>query len=387
MSPQSGVITVEGSEGSTRKDIINICSNNYLGLSDHPDVIEGCIKGLKERGYGMSSVRFICGTQDIHKELENKVSEFLGMDDTILYSSAFDANLGVFEALLDEDCAIISDALNHASIIDGVRLCKAKRYRYANNNMDDLQEKLEEAKDSKIKLIVSDGVFSMDGVIAQVDKICELAEMYKALVMIDDSHATGFIGKLGRGTHEKHGMIGKVDLITTTFGKALGGASGGCISGRQELIDMLRQRSRPYLFSNSMSPAIVAGVLKVFDLLSKSTDRRDKLHNNTRFWREELTKAGFILTKSESPIVPIMLFNAQLAQDFSRDLYEEGVYAIGFFYPVVPKGKARIRTQISAGLDREQIEKALESFIRVGKKYKILGKSKKDIIKMYPLSV
>lgn len=386
-STQGAEIEVEYPIGTKSSKIINICSNNYLGLSSHPDVIQASKDGLDQRGYGMSSVRFICGTQDIHKELENKVSEFLGMDDTILYSSAFDANIGVFEALLDEDCAIISDALNHASIIDGVRLCKAKRYRYANNNMDDLQDKLEEAKDAKIKLIVSDGVFSMDGVVAQVDKICELADMYQALVMIDDSHATGFMGKLGRGTHEEHRMIGKVDLITTTFGKALGGASGGCIAGRQELIDMLRQRSRPYIFSNSMSPAVVAGVLKVFEILSKSSERRDKLHKNKRFWKHGLEDAGFILTKSDSPIVPIMLFNAQLAQDFSQDLYDEGVYAIGFFYPVVPKGKARIRTQISAGLSTDQLERALEAFVKVGKKYGILGKTKKEIIEMYPLSI
>ncbi|MBN2790826.1 MAG: glycine C-acetyltransferase [Candidatus Delongbacteria bacterium] len=386
-STQGAEIEVEYPIGTKSSKIINICSNNYLGLSSHPDVIQASKDGLDQRGYGMSSVRFICGTQDIHKELENKVSEFLGMDDTILYSSAFDANVGVFEALLDEDCAIISDALNHASIIDGVRLCKARRYRYANNNMDDLQDKLEEAKDAKIKLIVSDGVFSMDGVVAQVDKICELADMYQALVMIDDSHATGFMGKLGRGTHEEHRMIGKVDLITTTFGKALGGASGGCIAGRQELVDMLRQRSRPYIFSNSMSPAVVVGVLKVFEILSKSSERRDKLHKNTRFWKNGLEEAGFILTKSNSPIVPIMLFNAQLAQDFSRDLYAEGVYAIGFYYPVVPKGKARIRTQISAGLSTEQLERALEAFIKVGNRYGILGKTKKEIIEMYPLSI
>lgn len=386
-STQGPEIEVEYPIGTKGSKIINICSNNYLGLSSHPEVIEACKKGLDSRGYGMSSVRFICGTQDIHKELENKVSEFLGMDDTILYSSAFDANIGVFEALLDEECAIISDSLNHASIIDGVRLCKAKRFRYANNNMDDLQAKLEEAKDSKIKLIVSDGVFSMDGVVAQVDKICELAEMYKAMVMIDDSHATGFMGKLGRGTHEKHGMIGKVDLISTTFGKALGGASGGCIAGRQEIIDMLRQRSRPYIFSNTMAPVVVSGVLKVFEILSKSTERRDKLHKNTRFWRHGLKDAGFILTESESPIVPIMLFNAQLAQDFSQELYKEGVYAIGFFYPVVPKGKARIRTQISAGLETVHLEKALDAFIRVGNKYGILGKTKQEIIEMYPLSL
>jgi len=385
-SPQFASINVEYPKGKQTDGIINICSNNYLGMSNHPEVIKAAKEILDTRGYGMSSVRFICGTQDIHIDLENKMSLFLGMDDTILYSSAFDANLAVFEALLEEDCAIFTDSLNHASIIDGTRLCKAKKFRYANNDMDDLQLKLEEEKDFRIKLIVTDGVFSMDGIVAKVDKVCELAKMYKALVMVDDSHATGFIGKTGRGTHELHNVMGEVDIISTTFGKALGGASGGCISGRQEIIDILRQKSRPYLFSNSISPVIVGGVLKVMSMIMQSSERRDKLQVNSEFWKNGLKKAGFILTDTNSPIVPIMLFNAKLAQDFSRDLYDEGVYAIGFFYPVVPKGKARIRTQISAAHESEHLEKALNAFIKVGNKYNILGKTREEIIEMYPIS-
>lgn len=385
-SSQFASINVEFPKGVKKDGIINICSNNYLGMSDHPEVITAAKETLDSRGYGMSSVRFICGTQDIHVDLENKMSLFLGMDDTILYSSAFDANLGIFEALLDEDCAIFTDSLNHASIIDGTRLCKAKKIRYANNDMDDLQLKLEEEQDFKIKLIVTDGVFSMDGIVAKVDKICELAKMYKALVMVDDSHATGFIGKTGRGTHELHNVMGEVDIISTTFGKALGGASGGCISGRQEIIEILRQKSRPYLFSNSISPVVVGGVLKVMNMLMQTTERRDKLHVNSEFWKKGLREAGFILTNTESPIVPVMLFNAKLAQDFSTDLYAEGVYAIGFFYPVVPKGKARIRTQISAAHEKEHLEKALAAFIKVGRKYDILGRTREEIIEMYPIS-
>jgi glycine C-acetyltransferase len=383
---QSSCINARDNSGDKTESIINICSNNYLGMSDHPEVIKAAKDTLDNRGYGMSSVRFICGTQDIHKELEKRMSDFLGMEDTILYSSAFDANLGVFEALLDDECAIFSDSLNHASIIDGTRLCKAKKIRYANNDMDDLQVKLEEEKGAKIKLIVSDGVFSMDGIVAKVDQICELGRMYKAIVMIDDSHATGFIGKTGRGTHELRNCINRVDLISTTFGKALGGASGGCISGRKELIDILRQKSRPYLFSNSISPSVVGGVLKVMDMIGTSTELRDKLERNTEFWKKGLTDAGFILTNTASPIVPVMLFNAKLSQDFSLDLYKERVYAIGFFYPVVPKGKARIRTQISAGHTADQLEKALEVFTKVGKKYDILGKNREEIIEMYPIS-
>lgn len=383
---QSSCINARDNSGDKTESIINICSNNYLGMSDHPEVIKAAKDTLDNRGYGMSSVRFICGTQDIHKELEKRMSDFLGMEDTILYSSAFDANLGVFEALLDDECAIFSDSLNHASIIDGTRLCKAKKIRYANNDMDDLQVKLEEEKGAKIKLIVSDGVFSMDGIVAKVDQICELGRMYKAIVMIDDSHATGFIGKTGRGTHELRNCINRVDLISTTFGKALGGASGGCISGRKELIDILRQKSRPYLFSNSISPSVVGGVLKVMDMIGTSTELRDKLERNTEFWKKGLTEAGFILTNTASPIVPVMLFNAKLSQEFSLDLYKERVYAIGFFYPVVPKGKARIRTQISAGHTADQLEKALEVFTKVGKKYDILGKNREEIIEMYPIS-
>ncbi len=383
---QSSCINAWDNSGNKTENIINICANNYLGMSDHPEVIKAAKDTLDTRGYGMSSVRFICGTQDIHKELEERMSGFLGTEDTILYSSAFDANLGVFEALLDDECAIFSDSLNHASIIDGTRLCKAKKIRYANNDMDDLQVKLEEEKGAKIKLIVSDGVFSMDGIVAKVDQICELGRMYKAIVMIDDSHATGFIGKTGRGTHELKNCMDRVDLISTTFGKALGGASGGCISGRKELITILRQRSRPYLFSNSISPSVVGGVLKVLDMIGKSTELKDKLERNTNFWKKGLTDAGFILTKSDSPIVPVMLFNAKLAQDFSKDLYDCGVFAIGFFYPVVPKGKARIRTQISACHTAEQLEKALEVFTKVGKKYGILGKNREEIIEMYPIS-
>ena len=383
---QSSCINARDNSGNEAEKIINICSNNYLGMSNHPEVIKAAKETLDTRGYGMSSVRFICGTQDIHNELEKRMSDFLGMEETILYSSAFDANLGVFEALLDEECAIFSDSLNHASIIDGTRLCKAKKIRYANNDMDDLQVKLEEEKGAKIKLIVSDGVFSMDGIVAKVDKICELGRMYKAIVMIDDSHATGFIGKTGRGTHELRNCMDKVDLISTTFGKALGGASGGCISGRKELIDILRQKSRPYLFSNSISPSVVGGVLKVMDIIGTSTELRDRLEKNTEFWKRGLQEAGFMLTNTRSPIVPVMLFNAKLSQDFSMDLYREKVYAIGFFYPVVPKGKARIRTQISAGHTTEQLEKALEVFVKVGKKYDILGKNREEVIKMYPIS-
>lgn len=383
---QSSCIDARDNSGDKTENIVNICSNNYLGMSNHPEVIQAAKETLDSRGYGMSSVRFICGTQDIHQELEKRMSDFLGMEDTILYSSAFDANLGVFEALLDDECAIFSDSLNHASIIDGTRLCKAKKIRYANNDMDDLQVKLEEEKNAKIKLIVSDGVFSMDGIVAKVDKICELGRMYKAIVMIDDSHATGFIGKTGRGTHELRNCMESVDLISTTFGKALGGASGGCISGRKELIEILRQKSRPYLFSNSISPSVVGGVLKVMDMIGTSTELRDKLEKNTEFWKKGLQEAGFMLTNTQSPIVPVMLFNAKLSQDFSMDLYKEGVYAIGFFYPVVPKGKARIRTQISAGHDISHLEKALETFIKIGKKYDILGKNREEVIEMYPIS-
>ena len=383
------ITTPQGIEIETIKGlkVLNFCSNNYLGFSSHPRVIEAAKRALDTHGFGMSSVRFICGTQDIHKELENKLSEFLGTEDTILYSSAFDANGGVFEPLLGSDSAIISDELNHASIIDGVRLCKANRYRFRNNNMADLEEQLKQADcdQAKFKLIVTDGVFSMDGITAQVDKICDLAEKYDALVMVDDSHATGFVGKTGRGSHEYCNAMGRVDIITTTFGKALGGASGGCISGKKEIIDMFRQRSRPYLFSNSLSPAIAGATLEVLNMLSETSDLRDKLEKNTTYWRKGLTDAGFILKEGDSPIVPVMLFNAQLSQDISKDLYDEGIYAIGFFFPVVPKGQARIRTQISAGHEIHHLDKALDAFIKTGKKYGILGLTKQEIIQKYGL--
>jgi glycine C-acetyltransferase len=382
-SPQSADIEVEFPTGSHLKKVINMCSNNYLGLSSHPDVLEAAHKGLDYRGYGMSSVRFICGTQDIHRELENKVSEFLGTEDTILFASCMDANAGVFEAILEKEDVMISDRLVHASIIDGIRLCSAEHDTFKHSNMDHLEKKLELHRDKRLKMVITDGVFSMDGDTARLDEMAALCEKYDAMLFVDDSHATGFIGKTGRGTHEKYGVLGKIDVITTTFGKALGGASGGCVSGRKELVEMCRQKARPYLFSNTIAPVVVSGVLKVMEILFKNTERRDKLEENAAFWRNGLTEAGFVLKEGDTPIVPIMLFNAKLSQDFSRDLYQEGVYAIGFFFPVVPKGQARIRTQISAGHEKEHLEKALEAFIKVGKKYDILGKSKQEIIEQY----
>jgi len=354
-------------------EVLNFCANNYLGLCNDHRVMAAANYSFFRWGFGMASVRFICGTQLVHKQLEDKLSEFLGTEDTILYSSAFDANGGVFEPLLDENSAIISDELNHASIIDGVRLCKAKRFRYKNNNLEDLETKLKEASDSKFKIIVTDGVFSMDGIIAQVDKICDLADKYEALVMIDDSHATGFIGEKGRGTHEYCNAMGRVDIITTTFGKALGGASGGCVSGHKEIIDLLRQRSRPYLFSNSLAPAITGATLEVVNLLTETTDLRDKLNKNTKMFREGMEKAGFRIISGTHPIVPVMLGHlpndAKLSQDFANELLLEGIYVIGFYYPVVPKGNSRIRVQISAAHSEENIEFALEKFIKVGKKF------------------
>ncbi|MBI4648918.1 MAG: glycine C-acetyltransferase [Bacteroidia bacterium] len=396
-SAQSADIEVEFPTGASIKKVINMCSNNYLGLSSHSEVVKAAHEGLDVRGYGMSSVRFICGTQDIHKELEKRVSKFLGTDDTILFSSCFDANGGVFEALLGQEDAIITDALNHASIIDGIRLCKAQRLIYNHSDMRDAEEIvretgksgkglercLKESQKCRFRMIATDGVFSMDGDMAKLDEICDLAEKYDALVMIDDSHASGFIGKTGRGTHEYKGVMGRVDIITTTFGKALGGASGGCIAGRKEIIELCRQKARPYLFSNTVAPVVVSGVLKVLDILSSSTERRDKLEKNAEYWRNGLTKAGFILKAGDTPIVPVMLFNAKLSQDFSKDLYEEGIYAIGFFFPVVPQGQARIRTQISAAHEIHHLDKALDAFIKVGKKYDILGKSKQEIIEKY----
>ncbi len=385
LTPQAADIKVAFPPGAPTKGVINFCANNYLGLSSHPDLIDAAKKGLNDRGYGMSSVRFICGTQDIHKELEKKLSEFLGTDDTILYSSCFDANGGLFETLLTADDAVISDELNHASIIDGVRLCKAERHRFKHADMHDLEEHLKQTQSKRFRMIATDGVFSMDGDIAKLDEICTLAEKYDALVMIDDSHATGFIGKTGKGTHEYRGVIAKVDIITTTLGKAMGGASGGCTSGRKEIIEMLRQRSRPYLFSNTVCPVVIAAAIKAVDLLLGSTTLRDALEKNTKYFREKMTTAGFDIKEGIHPIVPIMLYNAQLAQDMARDLYDEGIYVIGFSYPVVPKGQARIRVQISAAHEQEHLDKAITAFTKIGEKYKILGKKKEEIIEMYGL--
>lgn len=354
------------------KKVLNFCANNYLGLSSHPKVVEAAKKTTDVRGFGLSSVRFICGTQDIHKELEEKISKFLGTEDTILYAACFDANGGVFEPLFNEEDAIISDALNHASIIDGVRLCKAQRFRYAHNDMADLEEKLKEAAAARSRIIVTDGSFSMDGTIAQLDKIVELAEKYDAAVMIDECHSTGFIGKTGRGTHEYRGVMGKIDIITGTLGKALGGASGGFTSGKKEIVEMLRQRSRPYLFSNTLAPGIVGASIAVFDMLSETTALRDTLESNTSYFREQMTDAGFDIRPGEHPIVPIMLYDAVLSQKFAARLLDEGIYVIGFFYPVVAKGQARIRVQISAAHKKVHLDKAIEAFKKVGKELGVL---------------
>jgi glycine C-acetyltransferase len=370
-SPQSGKVKVRFPKDAPEKDIINLCANNYLGLSSHPEVVKAAHHGLDERGYGMSSVRFICGTQDIHRELEIKTAKFLGMEDAILFGSCFDANGALFEALLTADDAIFSDKLDHASIIDGVRLCKAQRFIYEHSDMKDLEDKLKNSK-ARMKLIITDGVFSMDGDMARLDEVAALAEKYDALLAVDDSHATGFIGKKGRGTHEYFNVMDKVDIITTTFGKALGGATGGCIAAKQEIVDLLKQRGRPYLFSNALMPAVVSATLKVLDILSSSTERRDKLEELTGFWRKGLESAGFDLKPGNTPIVPVMLYDAKLAQAFSRDLYEEGVFAVGFFFPVVAKGQARIRTQISASLEKADLEKTLSAFIKVGKKHGVI---------------
>lgn len=354
------------------KTVLNFCANNYLGLAANQKVEEAAKKTIDEHGYGLSSVRFICGTQDIHKELEQKISDFLGTEDTILYAACFDANGGVFEPLFGEEDAIISDALNHASIIDGVRLCKAKRFRYDHNNMEDLENKLQEAKGCRNRIIVTDGSFSMDGTIAQLDKIVELAEKYDAAIMVDDSHSTGFIGKTGRGTHEYRGVMGKIDIITGTLGKALGGANGGFTSGKKEIIEMLRQRSRPYLFSNTVAPNIVGASIAVFDMLSETTDLRDKLEANTNYFREKMTAAGFDIKPGNHPIVPIMLYDAVLSQKFAARLLEEGIYVIGFFFPVVAKGQARIRVQLSAAHEQKHLDKAIEAFTKVGKELGVL---------------
>ena len=382
-SSQNVEIDVEFPTGTIIKKVINMCSNNYLGFSNHPEVIKAAHKGLDNRGYGMSSVRFICGTQDIHRELENKVTEFLGTEDTILFPSCMDANAGVFEAILSSKDVMISDRLVHASIIDGMRLCGATHDTFKHSNMEHLEEKLQLHNDKRIKLVITDGVFSMDGDFSKLDEIVTLCEKYDAIVMVDDSHATGFIGNSGRGTHELCNVIGKIDIITTTFGKALGGASGGCVSGRKEIVQLCKQKSRPYLFSNTIAPVIVSGVLKVFDILSTSLEHREKLFINTAYWRKGLKEAGFILKEGDTPIVPVMLYSANLSQDFSRDLYNEGIYSIGFFFPVVPHGQARIRTQISAEHNIEHLDKALKAFVKVGMKYEILGLTNEQIIKRY----
>jgi len=372
MTPQGAEIEVKGG-----KPVLNFCANNYLGLSSHPKVIEAAHKTLDEWGYGMSSVRFICGTQDIHKILEQKISQFLQTEDTILYAACFDANGGVFEPLIGAEDAIITDQLNHASIIDGIRLCKAQRYIYKHADMQDLEEKLKETQDLRYRLVATDGVFSMDGDIAKLDEICDLAEKYDALVMIDDAHSTGFVGKTGRGTPEYRGVMGRVDIITGTLGKALGGASGGFIAGRRELIELYRQRSRPYLFSNTLAPVVAGASIAVFDLLSETTELRDKLEENTTYFREKMAEAGFDITPGVHPIVPIMLGkfenDAQLSQDMARDLLEEGIYVIGFYFPVVPKGQSRIRVQLSAAHDRHHLDRAIEAFTKVGKKHGVIS--------------
>jgi glycine C-acetyltransferase len=382
-SPQAAEIEVEFPPGAAPRHVINMCSNNYLGLSSHPEVIAAAHAGLDARGYGMSSVRFICGTQDIHHALEQRLTEFLGTEATLLFPSCMDANAGVFEALFDDKDVLIADRLVHASIVDGMRLCKALQDTFKHSDMAHLEEKLVEHRDRRFRVIVTDGVFSMDGDLAKLDEIVSLAERHGALVFVDDSHATGFMGRTGRGTHEQKGVLGRIDLITTTLGKALGGASGGCVSGRAELVAMCRQRARPYLFSNTVPPVIVAGALKVLELIGRTTERRDTLERNTVYWRRLLTEAGFDIKAGESPIVPVMLYNARLAQDVARDLFAEGVYAIGFFFPVVAKGQARIRTQVSAAHEMRHLDTAIEAFVNVGRKYDILGKDRKAIIDAY----
>jgi len=365
-SPQAAEIK------ANNQDVLNFCANNYLGLSSHPKVIESAKKAIDSHGFGLSSVRFICGTQDLHKELERKIADFTGMEDAILYAAAFDANGGLFEPLLTKEDAILSDELNHASIIDGVRLCKAARYRYKNNDMADLEEKLKEASGARRKIIATDGVFSMDGTIAQLDKICDLADKYDAMVMIDDCHATGFMGKNGRGTHEYKGVMDRIDIVTGTFGKALGGASGGFTAARKEIVEVLRQRSRPYLFSNTVAPAIVGASIAVLDTLTSNTEWRDKLEFNTRYFRKGMAERGFDIIPGDHPIVPIMLYDAKLSQEFASRLLKEGIYVIGFYFPVVPKGKARIRVQLSAAHDQDHMDRALNAFEKIGKELKVI---------------
>ena len=383
--PQDAEIIVEFPPESEPRNVINMCSNNYLGLSSHPDVLKAAHEGLKQRGYGMSSVRFICGTQDVHVALEREMTEFLGTEDTILFSSCFDANAALFEVLLDENDVMISDRLVHASLIDGIRLARAQRDTYKHSDMAHLRSKLEQYRGSPRKMVITDGVFSMDGDMANLREIVGLAEEFGAMVCVDDSHATGFIGKTGRGTHEHCGVVGKIDILTTTFGKALGGASGGCVSGRTEIVSMLRQRARPYLFSNTLAPVIAYTTLEVLRILRKSTERRDMLESNTKFWRSGLKQAGFIVSEGDSPIVPVMLYNAKLAQDFSLSLFEGGIYAVGFFFPVVPQGQARIRTQLSAGHSRALLERGLAAFVRAGKEVGILGMNREAIVEHFGL--
>ena len=377
--PQSASIEIEHSAATSTvqgvpptSEVLNFCANNYLGLADHPDLVAAAKEALDSFGYGMSSVRFICGTQTIHRQLEQQLAQWLGYDDAILYAACFDANGGLFEPLLGKEDAIISDTLNHASIIDGIRLCKAQRFRYKTNDMADLEAKLIEAKDARRRLIATDGVFSMDGTIAQIDKICDLADKYDAMVMVDECHSTGFVGKTGRGTHEYKNAMGRVDIITGTYGKALGGASGGFTAARKEIVDILRQRSRPYLFSNTLAPSIVGASLKVLDVLSNTTELRDKLESNTMFFRNAMSDKGFDILEGVHPIVPIMLYDAKLSQDFANKLLEEGIYVIGFYYPVVPKGKARIRVQISASHEKEHLQKAVDAFTKVGKELGVI---------------
>ena len=382
-SPQMARIKVEYPSGAPSKEVLNFCANNYLGLSSHSEVVEAAHRGLDSHGYGLSSVRFICGTQDIHRELEKRLTEFLETEDTILFPSCMEANAALFEVCLDKDDAMIADRLVHASIVDGMRLSKAQLYNYKHLNMEHLEEKLQETQNCRFRMIITDGVFSMDGDIAPLEKICELADKYDAMVMVDDSHSTGFLGKQGKGTHEYCGVLGRIDAITTTLGKALGGAAGGCISGRKGIVDLCRQRARPYLFSNTVPPVVIAASIKVLDLISQSSERRNKLEENTKYFREKMTQAGLDIRPGVHPIVPVMLYNAKLAQDVSRDLYEEGIYAVGFFFPVVPQGQARIRIQISADHEREHLDTAIAAFTRIGAKYNILGKKKDEIIALY----
>jgi glycine C-acetyltransferase len=382
-SAQAAQINVEYPEGAQTRDVLNFCANNYLGLASHPEVIRAAHDGLDSRGFGMSSVRFICGTLDIHRELEERLTEFLGTESTLLFPSCLDANAGVFEALLAKEDVIIADRLIHASLVDGIRLCAAEYDTFKHMNMKHLREKLELHRGKRHRMVVTDGVFSMDGDLAPLDEIVHLAEEFEAMILLDDSHATGFMGKTGRGTHEHFGVVGRIDLITTTLGKALGGASGGCVSGRRELVELCRQRSRPNLFSNSLAPSITAASIKVLDLLSKTTERRDKLEWNTKYFRQEIERAGLHVREGDTPIVPVMLYNAKLANDIARDMYAEGIYVIGFSFPVVPQGAARIRVQLSAAHEKEHIDRCVAAFRKVGEKYGILGLDREGIIEKY----